>query len=94
MQQFKIVKYLSDIVKVYSNIDYNNSNKKSKILIVFDDMIADIFTNKNLKQVVTELFICGRGLNIYTVFSTQSNFVGPEMIRLSSTQYCIMKIYN
>ena len=39
----KIMKYLSDIVKLYSNIDYNNSNKKSKILIVFDDMIADMF---------------------------------------------------
>ena len=30
---------------VYENIDGYNSNRKRKILIVFDDMIADIMTN-------------------------------------------------
>ena len=31
---------------VYENIDDYNPNRKRKILIVFDDMIADIMTNK------------------------------------------------
>ena len=47
--------------KVYKN---NNSlNKESKILIVFDDMIADMINNKRLNSIVTELFIRGRKLN-------------------------------
>ena len=46
---------------VYKNIDDYNPKKKHKVLIVFDDMIADM-TNNNL--IVTELFIRGRKLNI------------------------------
>lgn len=88
------IKYLSDIVEVYSNIGYNNPNKKRKTLIVFDGMIPDMFSNKNLKPVVTELFIRGRRRQISIAFATQSNFIGPEKKRLSSTQYYIMKIHN
>ena len=49
---------------IYKNIEENNPNKKWKILIVFDDMIADVLRNKNLNPVVTELFIRGRKLNM------------------------------
>ena len=42
---------------VYKNIEEYNIGKKRKILIVFDDMIADMINNKNLNPVVTELFI-------------------------------------
>ena len=35
---------------VYGNIDNYNPNRKRKVLIVFDDMIADIMTNKNFNQ--------------------------------------------
>ena len=48
----------------------NNPNKKRKILIVFDDMIADMLSNKNRNPVVTELFIRGRKLNISLAFIT------------------------
>ena len=41
---------------VYKNINEYNSNKENKILIVFDDMIADITKNKKLDSIVTELF--------------------------------------
>ena len=45
---------------IYKNIEEYNPNKKQKILIVFDDFIADVLSNKNTKSVVTELFIRGR----------------------------------
>ena len=52
---------------VYKNIEENNSGEKSKVLIVFDDMIADMINNKKLNPVVAELFIRGRKLNILKV---------------------------
>ena len=57
---------------VYKNIDEYNLNKENKILIVFDDMIADMIHNKKINSIVTELFIRGRKLNISIVFITQS----------------------
>ena len=45
---------------VYKNIDNYNLNRGNKILIVFDDMIADMINNKKLHSIVTELFIRGR----------------------------------
>ena len=56
--------------------------KKRKIIIVFDDMIADMINNKKLNPVVTELFIRGRKLNISIVFITQSYFKVPKDVRL------------
>ena len=55
---------------VYENIGEYNISKKRKILILFDDMIADMINNKKLNPVVTELFIRGRKLNILIVFIT------------------------
>ena len=57
---------------VYENIDDYNPNRKRKILIVFDEMIADIMTNKKFHAIIKELFIRGRKLNISLVFITQS----------------------
>ena len=60
---------------IYKNNEEYNQNKKRSILIVFDDMIADMLNNKKLNPVVTELFIRGRKLNISLVFITESYFV-------------------
>ena len=79
---------------VYKNIDEYNPGKKRKILIVFDDMIADMINNKKLNSIVTELFIRGRKLNISLVFITQSYFKVPKDVRLNSTHFFIMKIPN
>ena len=54
---------------VYKNIDDYNSDKENKILIVFDDMIADMIYNKKLNSIVTGLFIRSRKLNISLVFN-------------------------
>ena len=79
---------------VYENIDNYNPNRKRKILIVFDDMIADIMTNKKFQSLIKELFIRCRKLNISLVFITQSYFSVPKDVRLNSTHYLIMKINN
>ena len=62
---------------VYKNIDNYNPDKENKILLVFDDTIADMIHNKKLNSIVTELFIRGRKLNISLVFITQSYFKVP-----------------
>ena len=88
-----IQKLLLNIQTIWMIKDYD-PNKKRKILIVFDDMIADMLSNKKLNPIVTELFIRGRKLNISLVFITQSYFAVPKNIRLNSTHYFVMKIPN
>ena len=58
------IEYSNDMRDVYKSINYYNPNKDNKMLIVFDDMIADMIHNKNLNSIVTELFIRGTKLNI------------------------------
>ena len=76
--------------EIYENIEEYNPNKKRKVIIFFDDMIAD----KKLNPIVTELFIRGRKLNIYLVFITESYISVPNNIRLNSTHSFIIKIPN
>ena len=79
---------------IYKNLEEYNPNKKQKILIIFDDMIPNMLSNKTLNLIVTELFIGGRKLNISLVFITQSYYAVPKNIRLNSTHYFVMKIQN
>ena len=79
---------------VYENIHDYNSIRKRKILIVFDDMTADIMTKKRFQAIIKELFIKCRKLNISHVYITQSYFSIPKDFRLNSTHYLIMKINN
>ena len=79
---------------VYKNIEDYNLGRERKILIVFDDRIADMINNKKLNPVVAELFIRGRKLNISIVFITQSYFKVPKDVRLNSIHCFIMKILN
>ena len=79
---------------VYKNVKEGNPNKKRKILIVFDDMIADMLSNEKLNPVVNELFIRGRKLNICLAFTTESYFGATKDIKLNSTHYFIIKIPN
>ena len=64
------IEYSNDMQDVYKNIDEYNTDKERKILIVFDDMIADMINNKKLNSIVTGFFIRGRKLNICIVFIT------------------------
>ena len=77
---------------IYENIDDNNPSRIRKVLIVFDDMIADIVTNKKAQVIIKELFIKCKKVNISLVFITQSYFPVPKDVRLNSTHYLITKI--
>ena len=66
---------------VYENIDDYNASRKRKVLVVFDDMIADIMTNKKFQAIIKELFIRFRKLNISLAFITQSYFTVREDVR-------------
>ena len=63
-------------------------------MIIFDDMIPDMLSNKKHNPIVTKLSIIGSKLNISLVFATQSYFVVPKNIRLNYTHYFIMKVPN
>ena len=65
--------------------------KKRKVLLVFDDMIADMINNKNLNPILTKLFIRGRKRNISVAFIKQSYFRVPNNFRLNSTHFFILK---
>ena len=79
---------------VYKNIGEYNPDKENKILIVFDDMIADMIDNKKLNSTVAELFIRGRKLNISVVFITQLHFRVPKDFWLNTTLFFIAEIPN
>ena len=88
------IEHSNDMQDVYKNIEQYNIGKKRKILIAFDDMIADVINNEKLNPVVTGLLIRGRKLNISIVFITQSYFKVSKDVRLNSTHFFIMKISN
>ena len=79
---------------VYENINDYNLSRKRKILIVFDDMMADIKGNNEFQAITEEMFIKCKKLNISLVFITQSYFIVPKTVRLNLTHYLIMKINN
>ena len=78
---------------VYNNIDDYNP-KKRKILIVFDDVIVDIMTNKRFQDIIKELFIRCTKLNISLVFIPHYYFSVSKEVRLNSTHYLIINIHN
>ena len=88
------IEYSNDTLDVYKNIDKYNLDRENKMLIDFDDMIADMINNKKLNSIVTELFIRGRKLNISVVFISQSYFKVPKDVRLKTTDFFIAKIQN
>ena len=70
----------NDMDNIYENIEEYNPNKKRKVLIVFDDMIADMLSNKRPNPIVAELFT--------------SYFAFPKNIRLNLRHYFVMKRLN
>ena len=76
---------------VYENIDDYSLSRKRKILIVFDDMITDIVSNKKFQAIIKEMFIRCRKLNFH-LYLLQCYFSVPKDVRLNSKHYLIMKI--
>ena len=95
------MEYSNDMQDVYKNIEDYNPGKKRKVLIVSDDMMADMINNNKLNPIVTELFIRGRKLNISIVFITQSYFKLPRGLQQFALNHSsdidfkdFMKIYK
>ena len=79
---------------IYKNIEEYNPNKKLKNLIVFDDIITDMITNKKLNPIVTELLTSRSKLNISYVFMTEIYFAVPKNIRLRIIRLKNIRIPN
>ena len=88
------IEYSDDMNDVLDDINNYNKNRDKNVLIVFDDMIADIEYNKNFKQIIKELFYGARKINVSIVFITQSYFKALKNARLNSTHYILMRIGN
>ena len=88
------IEYSDDMNDVLGDINNYNKNRDKKVLIVFDDMIADIEYNKNFKRIIKELFYRARKINVSSVFITPSYFKPLKDASLNSTHYILMKINN
>ena len=88
------IEYPNTMDDIYNNIDDYNPKRKRKVLIAFDELIADVMTNKKFKAIIKELCIRSRKLNISIVFITQSYFSVPKEVRLNITHYVIFKLNN
>ena len=64
------IEYSDDMNDVLDDINNYNKNRNKKVLIVFDDMIADIEYNKKFKRIIKELFYRARKINVSIVFIT------------------------
>ena len=80
------IEYSNDMNDVLENINNYNKNRDKKILIIFDDMIADIMRSEKFKAIVKQIFIRCRKLNIYIDFITQSYFRTPKDARLHTNE--------
>ena len=86
------VEHSNTMDDICNNIYDYNPTRKRRILIAFDDMIADIMTNKKFQAIIKELFIRCSKLNISLAFITQTCFTVPKEVRLNSIHYLITKI--
>ena len=92
--QNAFIQYSDTIDDIYDEINDYNKNRKRKVLIVFDDIISHVMSNKKAQQVFKELFIRCINLNISLRFLTQSYFSVPKDVRLNCTHYVIFKLNN
>ena len=74
------IEYSNDMNDVLEDINNCNKNRDKKVLIIFDDMIADIMRSEKFKAIVKELFIRSRKLNISIIFVTQFYFRTPKVL--------------
>ena len=88
------IEYSDDMNDVLDDINNYSKNRDKKVLIVSDDMIADVEYNKNFKRIIKDLFYRARKINLSIVFITQSYFRALKDARLNSTHYILMKIGN
>ena len=79
---------------IFDQIENYNKKRKRKILIIFDDMISHVLSDKKGQQILKDLFTRCRKLNISLCFLTQSYFSVPKDVRLNCTHYILFKLNN
>ena len=88
------IEYSDDMDDVLDDINNYIKNRDKKVLIVFDDMIADIEYNKKFKRIIKELFYRAHKINVPIIFIMQSYFRALKDARSNSMHYILMKIGN
>ena len=88
------IEYSNSMNDILSDIEDYNKKRKRKILIIFDDMISHVMPDKKAQQILKDLFIKCRKLNISLCFLTQSYFSVPKDVRLNCTHYILFKLNN
>ena len=79
---------------IFSQIEDYNKKRNRKVLIIFDDMISHVMSDKKTHQNLKHLFIRCRKLNISLCFLTQSYLSVPKDVRLNCTYYILFKLHN
>ena len=79
---------------ILPNIEDYNKKRRRKVLTIFDDMISYVISDKKAQQILKDLFIRCRKLNISLCFLTQSYFSAPKDVRLNCTHYILFKLNN
>ena len=64
------IEYNNNMDDIYDDINDYNKKRIRKVLIVFNDMISHVMSNKKAQQVLKELFIRCRKLNNSLCFLT------------------------
>ena len=85
------IDFSNTVDEVFENVDNYNPCRKKKILVLLDEMIADIMTNKKRQAIIKEKFIRCRKFNTLLVFIMQSYFFVPKDVRQSWTLYLTTK---
>ena len=88
------IEYSNSMDDILSDIEDYNKKRKRKVLIIFDDMISQVMLDKKAQQILKDLFIRCRKLNISLCFLTQSYYLVPTDVRLNCTHYILFKLIN
>ena len=76
------IEYSNSMDDILSNIKDYNKKRRRKVLIILDDMISHVMSDKKAQEI----------LNISLCFLTQSYFSVPKDVRLNCTHYIFFKL--
>ena len=88
------IEYSNSMDDIIPQTEDYKKRRNRRILIIFDDMISHIMSNKKAQQILKDLFIRCRKLNISLCFLTQSYFSVSKDVRLNCTHYILFKLNN
>ena len=88
------IEHSNSMDDIFPQIEDYNKKRKRKVLIIFDEMIAHVMSDKKAQQILKDVFIRCRKLNISLCFLTQLYFSVPKDVRLNCTHYILLKLNN